>query len=279
MEGRGYQMSYKEVLDGKKIVISISESENMCALGLSEAHLVEAMCELARHMLALGATLIYGGDIRARGFTRLLYELSSRYRKDSVDTRNRTSIINYLPWPSISKFTPEELAELRHELLGTAEICLLDKNGQPSQSIFTEDDRSSAHLHWAESLTQMRVRTTAEATARIALGGKTKDFMGDMPGIAEEIMISLTTQRPVYLLGGFGGCTREILDVMGVHNPLGVSSPNWNGASRFSAFSIGSLNNGLSPDENLALATTPYVDQAIVLVIRGLLNIRNQANL
>jgi hypothetical protein len=271
-------MSYKEVLDGKKIAISISESENMQALGLSEAHLVEAMCELARHMLALGATLIYGGDLRARGFTRLLYELTSRYRKDSVGTKNRTSIINYLPWPSISKFTQEELEELRCQLVDTAEIFLLDINGHPSQSKFTEHERSTAHLHWVKSLTQMRVRTTAEATARIALGGKTKDFMGDMPGIAEEIMTSLRSQRPVYLLGGFGGCTREILDVMGVHNPHGASTPNWNGASYFSAFSIESLNNGLSPDENLALATTPYVDQAVVLIIRGLLNIKKQEN-
>ena len=115
-------MSYKEVLDEKKIAISISESEHMQALGLSEAHLVEAMCELARHMLALGATLIYGGDLRARGFTRLLYELASRYRKDSPDKKNRASIINYLPWPSILSFSQEQLEDLRRELAGTAEI-------------------------------------------------------------------------------------------------------------------------------------------------------------
>ncbi|MHB0763958.1 hypothetical protein ACYCFC_06200 [Stutzerimonas sp. NM35] len=267
-------MSYKEVLDGKKIAISISESEHMQALGLSEVHLVEAMCELARHMLALGATLIYGGDLRARGFTRLLYELASRYRKDSPDKKNRASIINYLPWPSILSFSQEQLEDLRRELAGTAEICLLDINGELSQSPYTADDQSNAHLHWAKSLTQMRVRTTAESTARIALGGKTKNFMGDMPGIAEEIMTSLTTQRPVYLLGGFGGCTREILDAMGIPNNQVASIPTWNGASAFSAFGIESLNNGLSTEENLALATTPYIDQAVILVIRGLLNIK-----
>lgn len=271
-------MSYKEVLDGKKIAISISDSENMHALGLSEAHLIEAMCEIARHMLALGATLIYGGDLRARGFTRLLYELVSRYRKDSADLKNITSIINYLPWSSIRTTSPGELIKLREELSGTAEICLLDHDGNRSELNFTKEDQSSAHLHWAKSLTQMRVRTTIESTARIVLGGRTRGFMGDMPGIAEEVMISLTNKSPVYLLGGFGGCTREILDAMGVYNPFLASKPNWKGASAFSRYDIESLNNGLSTGENLALATTPYVDQAIILVIRGLLNIKNSQN-
>lgn len=270
-------MSYREALDGNKIAISISESENMGALGLSEAHLVEAMCEVSRHMLALGATLLYGGDLRSRGFTRLLYELVSRYRKDSIDFRNVVSVINYLPWPSIIKTTPDELSSLRDDLLETAEICLLDIDGNPTQLTFTEEEQSSAHLHWAKSLTQMRDRITNESAARIVLGGRTKEFMGDMPGVAEEVFISLNAQKPVYLMGGFGGCTRDILDVMGVKNPHQTSFPTWQGSECFSVFHIGSLNNGLSSAENVVLATTPYVDQAIVLIMRGLLNVVSRA--
>ncbi|MGR4976165.1 hypothetical protein ACIPQ1_25365 [Pseudomonas sp. LARHCG127] len=270
-------MSYKEALDGNKIAISISESENMDALGLSEAHLVEAMCEVARHMLALGATLLYGGDLRARGFTRLLYELVSRYRKDSVDAKNVASVINYLPWSSIIRTTPDELSSLKSDLSNTAEICLLDINGNPTELAFTKQERSSAHLHWVRSLTQMRIRTTDESMARIVLGGRTQGFLGDMPGIAEEVLISLDAQKPVYLLGGFGGCTRDILDVMGVQNPHQASPPSWPGSDRFTAFRIDNLNNGLSTAENLALAATPYVDQAVVLIIRGLLNVMKPA--
>jgi len=270
-------MSYKEALDGNKIAISISESENMNALGLSEAHLVEAMCEVARHMLALGATLLYGGDLRARGFTRLLYELVSRYRKDSVDSKSVASVINYLPWSSIIRTTPDELSSLKSDLSNTAEICLLDINGDPTELTFTKQEQSSAHLHWVRSLTQMRIRTTDESMARIVLGGRTQGFMGDMPGIAEEVLISLDAQKPVYLLGGFGGCTRDILDVMGVQNPHQASPPSWPGSDRFAAFRIDNLNNGLSTAENLALATTPYVDQAVVLIIRGLLNVMSPA--
>lgn len=278
MEGGGGQMSYKEALDGSKIAISISESEHMNALGLSEAHLIEAMCEVARHMLALGATLLYGGDLRARGFTRLLYELVSRYRKDSVDSKNVVSVINYLPWPTIISTTPDELLSLKQELSDTVELCLLDVSGEPAELTFTKQEQSSASLQWARSLTQMRTRTTNESVARIAIGGKTQGFMGDMPGIAEEVLISLEAQKPVYLLGGFGGCARDILDVIGFQNPYRASAPSWLGSDRFAAFSVYDFNNGLSDSENLALATTPYVDQAVVLIMRGLLNVIGQTH-
>ncbi|WP_154946601.1 hypothetical protein [Pseudomonas fluorescens] len=266
-------MSYREALDGTKIAISISESENMNALGLSEAHLVEAMCEVARHSLALGATLIYGGDLRARGFTQLLFELVSRYRKDSIDFKNVASVISYLPWPTIVRLTPDELKNLKVDLADTADIYLLDIEGNPTSFEFTEEDKALAPKHWVRSLKQMRILTTNEASARVVLGGKTQGFMGDMPGIAEEVLTSLLAQKPVYLLGGFGGCTRDILEIMGVHNPHKTSVPNWPGSELFSGFDFESLRNGLSHAENLALATTPYIDQAVILMIRGLLNV------
>ncbi|MPS80340.1 MAG: hypothetical protein E2591_19920 [Achromobacter sp.] len=266
-------MSYREALDGTKIAISISDSENMNALGLSEAHLVEAMCEVARHSLALGATLIYGGDLRARGFTQLLFELVSRYRKDSIDFKNVASVISYLPWPTIAKLTPDDLKSLKADLADTADVCLLDVDGNPTSFEFTDDDKSLAPKHWVKSLKQMRIFTTNEASARVVLGGKTQGFMGDMPGIAEEVLTSLLAQKPVYLFGGFGGCTRDILEIMGVHNPHKASAPNWPGSELFSAFNFESLKNGLSHAENFALATTPYIDQAATLMIRGLLNI------
>jgi hypothetical protein len=33
------------------------------------------------------------------------------------------------------------------------------------------------------------------------------------------------------------------------------------------------LNNGLTPEENAILACTPHVDQAITLILRGLLHV------
>ena len=44
-----------------------------------------------------------------------------------------------------------------------------------------------------------------ETRARIVLGGRVAGYKGRMPGIAEEALLSLQAQQPVFLLGGFGG--------------------------------------------------------------------------
>lgn len=272
-------MSYKEVLDGSKISISISESENMAALGLSHAHLVDAMCEAARHMLALGATVTYGGDLRAHGFTRILYELVSRYRKDSYDNKNLASVINFLAWPVFVHSNLNDLLTLSSEMEGTAELRVIDEKGGTLSIEEATPLLPGATFDWCAGLTAMRSTITAESTARIVLGGKTSKFNGSMPGIAEEVLISLQSHKPVYLLGGFGGCTREILDLMGVDNQFNTSTQNWPHSGEFRQYKLKDLKNGLTAEESTVLANTPHIDQAIVLVIRGLMNIQTHSGL
>lgn len=69
-------------LISKKIGISVSESEDMEELGLSDFHIKDATIEITRYLLAQGAKLIYGGDLRKDGFTRLFSELSFQYRNN-----------------------------------------------------------------------------------------------------------------------------------------------------------------------------------------------------
>ncbi|MBB1161518.1 hypothetical protein [Aquariibacter albus] len=47
-------MTYREPLSQTVVAISISESPGMAPLGLAPEHLVDAMAETARHLLALG---------------------------------------------------------------------------------------------------------------------------------------------------------------------------------------------------------------------------------
>ena len=65
-------MAYMPTIAGSKVAISISESPDMSVLGLSDAHLRDAMDRLALHLLSSGASLAYGGDLRAHGFTDLV---------------------------------------------------------------------------------------------------------------------------------------------------------------------------------------------------------------
>lgn len=122
-------------------------------------------------------------------------------------------------------------------------------------------------------------RVMREATqARVVLGGRVAGYKGTMPGIAEEALLSLQKRQPLFLLGGFGGCTRDIAETLGLVEPWAGSRPDWPGRQKFAAFSsdTGSrdastyLSNGLSEDENATLARTPHIDQATILVMRGL---------
>ena len=162
---------------------------------------------------------------------------------------------------------------------GTAELRVIDEKGGTLSIEEATLLLPGATFDWCAGLTAMRSTITAESTARIVLGGKTSKFNGSMPGIAEEVLISLQSHKPVYLLGGFGGCTREILDIMGVDNQFNTSTQNWPHSGEFRQYELKDLKNGLTAEENTVLANTPHIDQAIVLVIRGLMNIQAHSGL
>jgi SLOG-like protein len=41
--------------------------------------------------------------------------------------------------------------------------------------------------------------------------GRRKGLQGNLPGVVEEALISLDAGQPIYLAGGFGGVTMDIL--------------------------------------------------------------------
>ena len=208
-------MTYREVLEKQVIAISISESSDMSSLGLSIEHLKDAMAEISRHLLALGARLIYGGDLRANGFSHLLFELVARHKRDA-DEDGRMGVTNYVAWPVHIQMAVDELKNLTTDLAGSAELVYLALDG----TRLTMDARKNLLTYqpdgaeWSAGLTTMRKAILEEAGARILLGGQTERYKGVMPGIAEEALLSLQNGQPLYLLGGFGGCARDIAEVL-----------------------------------------------------------------
>src|SRR5262249_34752549 len=80
-------------------------------------------------------------------------------------------------------------------------------------------------LDWAEKfpqdvkealqLSEMRRQMAKDTFARVIMGGKThwkrsksdkRGYAGRLPGPAEEARAHLALGKPVYILGGFGGC-------------------------------------------------------------------------
>lgn len=266
-------MTYQEPLSQKAVAISISDSADMMALGLAAEHLRDAMTEVARHLLAMGARLVYGGDLRARGFTELLFELVARHRRDADVGDARPAIVSYLAWPVHSGKPAQEIQSLAQDLKGLAEFHCLGQEGQDlaldalsptgTAQLPTSDD-------WALGLTALRRVLTDASDARVVLGGHISGFKGRMPGIAEEALCSLSAGQPLYVLGGFGGCARDIAEELQLAAHRSTQVVSWAGREQFSGLDPTVLRNGLDIDENETLARTVHVDEAVALILRGL---------
>ena len=269
-------MTYQEPLSQKAVAISISDSADMAALGLATEHLRDAMAEVARHLLAMGARLVYGGDLRAHGFTELLFELVVRHRRDADVGDMRPAILSYLPWPVHSGRPAQEIQALAQELKGLAEFHCLGQQGQemvldglPSAGAA----QSPTSEEWSVGLTALRRVLTDASNARIVLGGQVSGFKGRMPGIAEEALCSLSAGQPLYVLGGFGGCARDIAEELRLVAQRSTLVVPWVGREQFSGLNSTALRNGLTTDENETLARTVHVDEAVALILRGLLRL------
>ncbi|MDE0396259.1 MAG: hypothetical protein OXL96_00485 [Candidatus Poribacteria bacterium] len=268
----------------KTIAVSISESPDMAVLGLSNEHFQEAFGEIALYLLANGANLAYGGDLRRQGFTTLLFELCERYRRNT-NTKSIATVTNYLAWPVHITMSFAELDKIASCLHGFARMDLVDLGG--SKISFENRQRMTSRQpsdqEWSAGLTAMRKLVCSETDAHVVLGGRIEDYKGKMPGIAEEVLVSFELNHPVFLIGGFGGCAGDIAETLGLIDAWTGDRPDWPGRHVFERYGPGNLQNGLSLEENKLLARSPYISQAVTLILRGLHRLRetntyNQAN-
>lgn len=254
---------------GATIAISISETPDLSRLGMSGRHLERAMETMATYLLSVGYRLAYGGDLRRDGFTEQLFELVSRYDR-SAQSHGRPAVTDYLPWSECASISTDGYRDLTSRLGMTAEIKCLALDGSVLESFRSPDAPLDEH-EIASSLSAMRRTMLRETSARILLGGRVEGYQGSMPGIAEEALVTLEAGRPLYIVGGFGGCARDIAEALALVDPLyDPPRSSWDGHKAFAPYRAESLKNGLSYDENCILAKTPHIRQAAALIRRGL---------
>ena len=254
-----------------RVAISASESPDITAFGLSKGHMWDALEDLILQVLAANMDFVYGGDLRREGFTRLLFELATRYTP-SDEIGKRIRVTNHLAWPVHLGMEVEQIESLAAELEGVAQLVLIGADARPMtpQARRRVPTRTPDTREWIEGLTAMRHFQVSHTEARVALGGQVTEYKGRMPGVAEEALVSLRAHKPLYLVGGFGGATRAVAETLGLAECWDGSRVDWCGHAEFQGWTGDDLRNGLSRDENVTLATTSFVRQAVVLVLRGL---------
>jgi len=201
-------------LSNIKIGISISYTEDMMELGIGEEMCNDIFIEIARHILAAGGKLVYGGDLRENGFTEILSELSYQYAVDKKTDFSVTYVENYLAWPIYNKIDQKKKNEYRYKGIKLIEVDPPQNVKLCSKNEFVCCNTIENCSLWAKSLSKMRREMEENISARIILGGKVSGFKGKYAGVYEETFNSLKARHPVYLLGGFGGAASNLVKLI-----------------------------------------------------------------
>ena len=277
-------------LKGEKIAISVSESDNLKALGIGQAFLRDLTVELSRHILIAKGRMIYGGDLRREGYTELFKELSYQYGQFEKKDSSHIYFENYLAWPMTTQLTEDILADYAHNRISLIKVG----NAPDCEGIVKLDQYlppfGDQNLYlWGQSLTKMRQEMESDVSARIIVGGRASGFKGKMAGLLEEFKMAKDSNHPIYLIGGFGGIARMLCAAIGKDLPSNAfveeafkcdyyeslykyyaSKGQPIDYSWIDGLILNDLNNGLNEDENGRLFTTTNIMEIVSLVLRGL---------
>ena len=296
-------------LEGLKLGLSAGTVDEVTlrTFGLSSLHLTDAARVISRQALAAGANLVYGGALEMTGpsedsnnLVSALFEMIGIYNRGG--TVEFPPLDNYTPWPFWQGVSLDWLAARRH-MLRVRKLPAPTVAGDLADAEFT----SLRETAWGRcliglSLSTMRREIAAATDARIVLGGASHGFIGLLPGIVEEALLTLDHRRPLYVIGGFGGAAGVLAAVL-----LGRAAPslslNYQMAhtsgypetietyeahrsttpglpaidypaivSRFARHGLTGLAaaNGLNERENRGLLTTRNLDIAVHLIMSGL---------
>lgn len=224
-------------LQGKSVVVSVSESAELPQLGLSPLHEQDFTDEIHLSLLLAGLRIIYGGRLEApaqaggRNFTLRLLDLARGYAELARNLETKIQPVhNTPPWPLVLSCRPPFLDTHVLSLLNgvatvesgplpdPAEIPDTDEDGQPlfpaDQELRKLPDTPLRRLAWTRGLSLMRRKTTLDSAARIVMGGKLAGVAGLYPGVLEEAWWSILLGRPLFLVGALGGAGQVAIDLL-----------------------------------------------------------------
>lgn len=275
-------------LKDKRIAFSVSESDDLHQCGCAKALLKDIVLELSRYIVKAGGYLIYGGDLRKEGFTESFENFSYQYGEKEKADKQVNYFTNYFAWPIHLGISESNRAEFIH--CRVAPVFVGAPNGVDPKTFIPPVGKDNLNI-WARSLTKMREEMEDDVDARIILGGRLTGFKGKYAGIIEEFLIASQKNHPIYLIGGFGGAAKAIVDIREGKDvdliKLAEETPSY---AEFSAYyndnnidkidysSITeyikqyTFNNGLTQEENNTLFHTTNILEIVSLILKGLNN-------
>jgi len=272
------------------VALSVSRAEDLGRFGLRPTHLDAIFSDLARGLLEAGVRLAYGSAPRAGCFSARLVELAQEVPS--------SGLLAYPPWPTRGA---DDGAALGPFVEVRAPACPPDvEHGFDARDVAPREgvvDSAVRRFAWARGLSAMRERQQAEVSARVVLGGRigtAGGYLGRMPGVLEEALLTIRARQPIYVLGAFGGSARAIADALDglprreltwayhrvvpysqelreLYAARGLAWDEYEAvADELGKLGWKGLHNGLSVEENRELAKSRSVERITELVLRGL---------
>lgn len=285
-------------ISGLDIGISISDpsEEEIVHIGQAGQKLVQLSQDLARHLLKRGAVLHYGGDLRKDGFTEFIFHEALALQARTLD--QNIHLENHIAWPLYLSDT-DKVKHWKADIRTVAKMNEYPPHPDtlkfiPNVNQFLSPSSAENQYVWSRSLSEMRRKMIRLCDARISAGGRQFGYKGIMPGVLEEIMIALELKRPLFLLGGFGGMTANVCNLIesgvvpdelteswqiennGGYDELLNKTEEMDSDYRpnykilVEKLCNANLRNGLSDEENIKLFHTPFIEEALYLIFKGL---------
>jgi len=294
-----WSLAEQDCLLHQRIGISISDVQGDCFSSnhIHPDHLIRLTQDIARHLLARSATLIYGGDLRPGGFTEFVLD-EAEILKERIGGE-LPKVENHLAWP-LYVSEPEIVAwrAKYSEVMKTVEHEVpSDVASGLAQNVFLPPTTPENAYVWSRCLTEMREKSIASSTVRVCSGGKLSGYKGKMAGVLEEIVLAFNYKKPTFLLGAFGGVVGSVCSVLLKKAVPEALTEEWqishnsgyaelqaiaknhgkecdyNGVIEFlqrQNISDMAIRCGLTEDEYIRIMCSPFIDECLYLILTGL---------
>ncbi len=206
-------MKKSKVLKEKTVMFSISETS------LEQKYPMHSIIsDLLKYSFYYGAKIAYGGVLNYKeeklNLLIQMFKTAELYK----DENNTFKILNHLAYPFYLLNTDED-----REKFGSL-IDMSNKynpengveNFLPNYVVenYLKNPNTENVRVMSNSLTSMREGIIKTADIVVIVGGKTEGYRGKYPGILEEFLLATKSDKPIYIVGSYGGVASEIIKLI-----------------------------------------------------------------
>lgn len=187
--------------------------------------LMQFVSKLVGELLKRQAIVVSGGHLNKGSFVNVFHKTALNII-ESYPSKCKP-LTNYLGAPL--KINPLQQSKLeKTTLIEQVEapkdvVDLLKSHQDINNDLATNPFGSAIHRYaWARGMTHMRQEQVKYLKARVLIAGRYMPVTGDsstwyasaIPGILEEMILSIEAKQPVFIVGGFGGMSGVISDIL-----------------------------------------------------------------